>query len=367
MKIECIKDRLYEIISKTEKVTSKNLTLPILSCLLLEVKNNKLQIKATNADIGIESTIPVKTSEEGTVAVPGSVLSNLISNIQNDKNVTLETVDNNLQIKTDHSKTLIKSYPFDDFPTIPKVSDGMSFSLDSKKLVKGFKSVWFSSSLSSVKPELSSVYVYINDNDLIFVATDSFRLAEKKIKIEKDYENNFNILIPLKNIPEITRIFEEFNGDVDVCLSKNQISFSDNENYIVSRLIDGVFPDYKQIIPNETKTEATVLKQDLLSVLKISNIFSDKFNQVNIKILPSKKVFEITTKNSNIGENINTVPASLSGEDISVNFNYKYIMDCMQSIDSDSVSLSFNGISKPMTIRGVSDKSFTYIVMPMNK
>ncbi|MBM2817459.1 MAG: Beta sliding clamp, partial [Parcubacteria group bacterium] len=201
---------------------------------------------------------------------------------------------------------------------------------------------------------------------LVFVATDSFRLAEKIIKIEKD-DNQFSILVPLKNIPEIIRIFEEFSGEVSICLSKNQISFSDNYNYIVSRLIDGVFPDYKQIIPKEIKTEAIVLKQDLISTLKISNIFSDKFNQVNIKILPSKKVFEITTKNSNIGENTNTVPASLSGDDISVNFNYKYIIDCIQSIDSDSVSLSFNGVSKPMTIRGISDKSFTYIVMPMNK
>ncbi|MEK9181983.1 MAG: DNA polymerase III subunit beta [Patescibacteria group bacterium] len=366
MKAECTKDKLQQIISRTEKVTGKNLTLPILSCLLLEVKNNTLKVKATNTDLGIESTIPIKTIKEGIVAVPGSVINNLISNIQSDKNVVLESIDGNLQIRTEHSKTLIKSHPFDDFPTIPKVSDGISFGLDSKKLIKGFKAVWFSSSLSSVKPELSSVYVYTIDNDLIFVATDSFRLAEKRIKIEKD-NNSFNILIPLKNIPEITRIFEEINGDVDVCLSKNQISFSNNENYIVSRLIDGVFPDYKQIIPNETKTEAIVLKQDLLSVLKISNIFSDKFNQVNVKVFPSKKVFEITTKNSNIGENINTVPASLSGEDISVNFNYKYIIDCLQSIDSDSISLSFNGISKPMTIRGVSDKSFTYIVMPMNK
>ena len=366
MRIECIKDKLREVISKADKITSKNITLPILSCLLLEVKNNNLQIKATNTDIGIESTIPVKTSEEGIVAVPGSVLNNLISNIQDDRNITLETIDGNLQVKTDHSKTIIKSHSFDDFPTIPKVSDGVSFNLDSKKLVKGLKSVCFSSSISSVKPELSSVYIYINENDLIFTATDSFRLAEKKIKIEKD-DNYFNILIPLKNIPEIIRIFEEFNGEISVCLSKNQISFSDNYNYVVSRLIDGIFPDYKQIIPNEVKTEAIVLKQDLLSVLKISNVFSDKFNQINIKILPSKKVFEITTKNSNIGENTNIVPASLSGEDISVNFNYKYIIDCLPSIDSDSISLSFNGISKPMTIRGVSDKSFTYIVMPMNK
>ena len=366
MKIECIKDKLYQIISRTEKVTSKNLTLPILSCLLFEAKNNNFKIKATNTDLGIESSVPVKIIKEGTIAVPGTIINNLILNIQNDRNIIIETVEGNLKIKTDHSETLIKAQPFDDFPTIPKVSGAVSFSLDSKKLIKGLKSVWFSSSISSVKPELASVYIYTIDNDLIFVATDSFRLAEKRIKIEKN-NNSFNVLIPLKNIPDIIRIFEEIGGEIDVCLSNNQISFSNNDNYIVSRLIEGVFPDYKQIIPNEVKTEVIVLKQDLLSTLKISNIFSDKFNQINIKIFPSKKIFEITTKNSNIGENTNTIQASLSGEDISVNFNYKYIIDCLQSIDSDSVSLSFNGISKPITIRGVSDRSFTYIVMPMNK
>jgi len=366
MKIECIKDKLHQIISRTEKVTSKNLTLPILSCLLFEAKNNNFKIKATNTDLGIESSVPVKIIKEGTIAVPGTIINNLILNIQNDRNIIIETVEGNLKIKTDHSETLIKAQPFDDFPTIPKVSGAVSFSLDSKKLIKGLKSVWFSSSISSVKPELASVYIYTIDNDLIFVATDSFRLAEKRIKIEKN-NNSFNVLIPLKNIPDIIRIFEEIGGEIDVCLSNNQISFSNNDNYIVSRLIEGVFPDYKQIIPNEVKTEVIVLKQDLLSTLKISNIFSDKFNQINIKIFPSKKIFEITTKNSNIGENTNTIQASLSGEDISVNFNYKYIIDCLQSIDSDSVSLSFNGISKPITIRGVSDRSFTYIVMPMNK
>ena len=366
MKIECIKDKLHQIISRTEKVTSKNLTLPILSCLLFEAKNNNFKIKATNTDLGIESSVPVKIIKEGTIAVPGTIINNLILNIQNDRNIIIETIEGNLKIKTDHSETLIKSQPFDDFPTIPKVSGGVSFGLDSKKLIKGLKSVWFSSSISSVKPELASVYIYTIDNDLIFVATDSFRLAEKRIKIEKN-NNSFNVLIPLKNIPDIIRIFEEIGGEIDVCLSNNQISFSNNDNYVVSRLIDGVFPDYKQIIPNEVKTEVIVLKQDLLSTLKISNIFSDKFNQINIKIFPSKKIFEITTKNSDIGENTNTIQASLSGEDISVNFNYKYIIDCLQSIDSDSVSLSFNGISKPMTIRGVSDRSFTYIVMPMNK
>lgn len=366
MKIECIKEKLFQTVSKIERITTKNAALPILSCLLFEVKNNNLKIKATNMDIGVEVAVPVKILEEGTIAAPGSVFINLISNIQSEKSVILETIDNNLQIKTEYGKTIIKSHPFDDFPTIPKVSDGLSFDLDSKKLIKGLKSVVFSSSLSNIKPELSSVYVYTNNDDVFFAAADSFRLAEKKINLKKN-NNLFSVLIPSKNIPDIIRIFENADGDVSVCLSKNQISFSHNYNHLVSRVIDGVFPDYKQLIPKEFKTEVVVLKQDLLSALKISNIFTDKFNKISLKIEPSKKIFEIMTKNSDIGENTNIIPASLSGEDILINFNHKYIADCLPLIDSDSVSLSFNGISKPMVIRGVSDRSFVYIVMPMNK
>lgn len=366
MKIECIKEKLLQAVSRAEKISSKNSALPILSCLLFEIENNNLKIKATNMDIGIESEIPVKVEEGGVVAVPGSVLNNLLLNTQIDKSVIFETVDNNLQVITEHTKSTIKTYPSDDFPTIPKVSDGVSFSFNACKLISGLKAVVFSSSLSAVKPELSAVYFYSDDDDFVFVATDSSRLAEKRIKNSKN-SNHFNVLIPLKNIQDIIKIFEGVSGDVDTCLSKNQISFSYERNYLVSRVVDGVFPDYKQILPKDFKTEVIVLKQDLMSVLKISNIFSDKFNQVNIKVLPSKKVFEITTKNSNIGETVNSVPASLSGEDIVVNFNYKYIYDCLQVIESDSISLSFSGISKPLMIRGVSDKTFSYIVMPMNK
>lgn len=132
-------------------------------------------------------------------------------------------------------------------------------------------------------------------------------------------------------------------------------------------MIDGNFPDYKQIIPKETKTEVTVLKQDLVSSLKIANIFADKFSQVIFNINPSEKTLRITTKNMDVGENINSIDAVIKGEGLNISFNYKYIMDCFQSIDSDSISLSFSDMNRPMIIRGVSDKSFLYLVMPMNK
>ncbi len=365
MNIECIKEKLVYAVSKAEKITGKNITLPVLNCLLLEADKTNLKIKATNLDLGIEINLPVKVIKPGRVAVPGQVLYNFISNLTNDKNITLEVVDNNLKIETKHSKSLIKTQPVDDFPNIPRVS-GTPFTLNSPSLLRGLKSVMYSASVSSIRPVLSSILVSSEEDSVIFVATDSFRLAEKKLPVKKHKEFT-QILIPFKNVGDIVRSLEDIKEDVEVSLNDNQISFVFNDLYLTSRVIDGVFPDYKQIVPKETKTEVVLLKQDLVSSLRISNIFSDKFSQVVFSISPKNKTFKITTKNMDIGENTNTLDAVIKGEELNISFNYKYIIDCFNSIDSDSVSLSFSDNNKPMVIKGVSDKSFLYLVMPMNK
>ncbi|MCX6701859.1 MAG: DNA polymerase III subunit beta [Candidatus Zambryskibacteria bacterium] len=366
MNIECIKEKLSYAISKAERITGKNITLPILSCILLEAHDSVLTIKATNLDLGIEITLPVKVIKPGKVAVSGAVLYNFILNITNDKNITLEVVNDNLKVSTKHNCSTIKTFPTDDFPNIPKVSKEKTFTFNVPGLIKGFKSVMYSSSVSTIRPVLSSIFLSSEEEGVVFVATDSFRLSEKKIGVKKHKEFN-QILIPFKNTGEIIRTLEDIKEDVEVCLNENQIAFSYNDLYITSRVIDGVFPDYKQIIPKDTKTEVVVLKQDLISSLRISNIFSDKFSQVTFHIHPKEKIFEITTKNMDVGENINNIDAVIKGEELSISFNYKYIIDCFQSIDSDSVSLSFSDTNKPMIVRGVGDKSFLYLVMPMNK
>ena len=365
MKIECVKEKIVSSVILAEKVTGKNLTLPILSCIHLKASGSELTIKATNLDLGIEIVIPVKVIEEGSVVVSGSVLVGLLQNLQDDK-VTLESVEGNLVFSTKTTTTSLKTLPDEDFPLIPKVDSNKTVSLEANLLVTGLKSVWYSAAVTSMKPELSSVYIYCEEESIVFAATDSFRLAEKRVPVKKGKDFG-SILIPFKNIPEIIRTLEMIKGEVTVHFDANQIAFEHNGLYLVSRVIDGTFPDYKQIVPKEFKTEVIILKQDLLSALKLSNIFSDNFNQVSMRVIPEEKLFEITTKNTMIGENKNNLDAVLKGEDIVISFNYKYIIDCFQSIHSDSLTLSFQGLSRPVMIRGISDKSFMYIVMPMNK
>ena len=365
MKLECQIEEIRNRISQAERITGKNLTLPILSSILLIASNKSLKIRSTNLSLGIEIEIPAKIEKEGLVAVSGSVLSGIFSNVFQNENIHLEGIEGNLLIQTKKSKIKLKGQPAEDFPTIPRVA-GTSFEIESKKLIDGIKSVYYSSSVSDIKPEISSVFMYTNEDNLVFVSTDSFRLAEKKIKT-KGLEEIPGILIPFKNVSEILRVFGEFAGVIKVFFNKNQISFSSDNVYLTSRIIDGVFPDYRQIVPKKSETEAVVLRQDLLNALKLSNIFSDKFNQVNLKIAPPEKVFELSSANNDVGENKTFLDAALTGENIELGFNYKYFLDCFQSIATDSVSIKLSGSGSPILISPVSDPSFIYLIMPMNR
>ncbi len=369
MKIECVKDKLVDVINRAEKITGKNSTLPILSGIFLEAKNNELIVKSTNLDLGLEIKISVKIEQPGIVVVPGSILNSFITNLPQTKNIVLETTEETIKVVTPHISTVIKTLNPDDFPTIPVLTqqDSKIFSIHSNDFVYGLKSVWYSSAVSSIKPELSSVYIHSENGSLVFTATDSFRLAEKKIHLKKTIEIP-TLLIPIRNIPEIIRILEQIKGEIKIIVNKNQIAFEDaNGLYLTSRIIDGTFPDYKQIIPKEAKTTVTLLKQDFISSLKTTTIFSDKFNKLSFSIYPGKKKFIITAQNPDVGESSNTLEAVCEGEDLNINFNHKYISDSLSSIDADSISLEFNGLSRPLVIRGINDHSFLYLVMPINK
>jgi len=365
MKITCLKEELEKAVSKAERITSKNSSLPVLRGIFFSVKN-KILLNSTNLDLGVEIMVPGKIEKEGSVIVDGGVLNSFLSNIQNNNNLTLETKDNKLQITSKNTKTNISTLPNNDFPLIPKPKNKKSIKIKSESLINGLRSVWFSTANSNIKPELSSVYIYPERETIVFVATDAFRLAEKKVLVNKNFDFD-PILLPSKNIPEIIKNLEEAQEEIDVFFDETQISFFYKNNFLTSRTTSGVFPDYKQLLPKESKTEVILLKEDFIRSLRVSNIFADKFNQITLRVSPSKKILTIQSQNQEKGENISSVEATTKGDEIEIGFNYKYIMETFPSIFSDSISLSLIGPAKPMLIKGVSDTTFVYLIMPMNK
>lgn len=366
MKIEINKNNLLKALTKADKITGKNVSLAVLQCVVIKTLDNQIEISATNLELGIKLYIPAKIEIPGEIAISSSLLVSYLNNLLTEEKLVLEHKEQTLQIIGNKSETQINTYATTDFPSIPVVVSEKHCKLSSLSLVEGLKSVWYSASVSSIKPELSSVYLYSDSGELTFVATDSFRLAEKKPGAKtSDFES---ILIPQRNVAEIIRIFEGLDADLQIVFGENQVSFEiEKELYLVSRVVDGVFPDYKQIIPKDNKTEVSILKQDLINTLKISNLFSDNFNQVKFHLDAENNIFEVTSKNTEKGESRTNVPVSIRGESVDINFNQKYITDCFSSIKSESFQIYFNGVGRPMVIRGVGDGSFMYLVMPLNK
>ena len=366
MKLECVKEKLQNAVMTADRAAGKNLSLPILSNILLSAEKSGLRIRATNLELGVEIKVPAKVETEGKVVVSGSVLGSLLSGIVGEKNIMLDLQDKNLVVVSHGNIARIKTQPADDFPTIPKIENGIEVEISAQAFVEGVKSVWYSTSVSTVKPEIASVYIYPEKGKLIFAATDSFRLAERVLEPKKAILES-PVLIPQKNLIEIVRIIETFPESVHIISTKNQIAFITDGTYITSRVIDGVFPDYRQIIPKEYKTEAIMLKQDIISALRVTNLFSDKFHKISFLVNPEGGEFKVAAFNTDIGENTTTIDATLSGDPLTISFNHRYVLDCFQSIKDDSVVFRFNGEGRPLVIQGVKEKGFLYLVMPMNR
>lgn len=366
MNFECSHNRINDAVSKVSKLISKNSTLPVLKCIVFDAGKKSVVVKATNLNLGIEIEVPAKVKEEGMVAIPADVLVQFLSLINPNDKVFFEIEDSVLNISTGKNSTKIKTIPVDDFPDIPRVESEKEVTLNIGDFIHGLKSVYYSSATSAMKPELSSVYVYPEDNNLIFVATDSFRLAERKI-ISENAQNIDSVLIPYMNALELVKILDSVEGNMKIKSDKEQISFETDDIYVISRVVDGIFPDYRQIIPKESKTEAVVLRQDLQQALRISNIFSDKFNQVTMSVDPSANEISLFSQNKDTGENVNTVGGKISGESIELKFNQRYISDVLGVVLSDSIVMNFAGAGKPLIISSTQDDSFKYLVMPMNQ
>jgi len=365
MKIECTREKILDAVNKASRLTGKSTTLPALAGILLEADGQELTVRGTNLDLGIEINVPSKVSTPGKVLVPGNTLVQFLTHLRGEKSVTLELKKDTLFFTSELEDVKFKTIPLDDFPVIPKQEPNTIIEVDAQSLSSGLKSVFFATSPSSMKPELSSVYVYGENDTLVFVGTDSFRLAEKKIRIKDSFDGSF--LVPFKNISELTRILDDIKGKVKLGISKNQISIQSEFIYLVSRTVEGSYPDYRQIIPKEPKTEIICLKDDFESVCKATATFTDRFHQISFDVSPQKKLFTISSKNQDTGELMEKIEATLSGEAVAINFNHKYVSDVFQALPGDSASISLNGAGKPAVVRGVGDGNFLYVVMPMNR
>src|SRR3990167_6058569 len=348
MKVECVKLNLKDALLTAERFTGKQLSLPVLRYVLFIAAEKVLKIRATNLDLGIEIELPARVEKEGVIAIPADILGNFLSNLPNEKNVTIEQVGEHLTITGASYSTLIKGYGYEDFTTLPFITKGTELEIDIHSLLGAFHATGYSVATTDIKPELASIYCYKDEKSLIMVASDSSRLAEKRVPL-KIITEPLSLLIPGKNVLEIVRALENIEGNVKIFSTKNQISFHTEHMHITSRLVDGMFPDYKQIIPKQFLTEAIMLRQDIIDRLKLTTVFSGKLQQVRLKIYPSEKMIEIESRNDDIGETTHQIDAALKGDDVEFLLNQRFLMDVFSYLNTDSISLSASGKDRKST------------------
>ncbi len=365
MRFTCVKDNLRDAIFLVERVVGKRLTLPILNAVLITAEKGKITFTTTNLETGIETRIHGKVEEEGKVAIPVKVLSSYIASLREDQ-ITLVSNKDTVTITSGGTKTQIKGFSPDEFPLLPKVKKDEVFTLSAEVVRNALSNVSMSAATSEIKPEIASILFKFNSNACHVAATDSFRLAEKRLPYSTTEPHTMNyFLLPLRSAIEIMKLLEIGDENVEISITKGQISFQTRTFLMVSRLTEGMFPEYEKIIPSKFLTEVWVKKDALLDTLKLASLFVGKLHDVTIEVSSDTKTLEITTSNTEVGENSSKIAADIIGEKIKVSFNHRYLLDGVTHLNSEDIFLGFASSSGPLVMKNKGDSSYLYIAMPM--
>lgn len=376
MKITILKDKFKEGINIIEKISAKSINLPILNNVLISVEKNFLNLIATDLEVGLKWWALVKTEKEGKIAVSSKILSSFINFLPN-KSVNLELKDLNLNIECENHHTIIKGVNPEDFPLIPQISNEEKIEVQIKPFCKSLSSVADIASLSSTKPEISGIYFLFQKDLIIMAATDSFRLAEKKIYLNSNISKNYSLILPQKAAKEIINIFGEKEGTLTIYFSPNQILFETSfaeiphpQIQFISRLIEGDYPNYQEIIPKKHETSLIFPLEEFINQIKLASLFSGKINEIKLKIDSSKNRINFFSQNSEVGEYQSFINGKVEGKSCEISFNYRFLLDGLLNISSlpqkkPEAVLQLSGSEKPGILKLKDEENYLYLVMPI--
>lgn len=362
MKLQVTQENLSRALNNVAKIASTRNTLPILGNVLIKTVDNRVCIAATNLNIAITNYIGSKVSESGSITVPARLMQDFISSLPSGV-IDISLEDTKLHVSTDHHKSVINGTPADDYPVMPKIKAGKKWKISSNLLKKALSQVVVAASNDDARPVLTGVNFYTLSGNLYIVATDSYRLAEKKLMEMKD---ELNILVPASAIQDLLRILDDSDDEVKVTSDEQQVLFEKGDIELVTRLIDGVFPDYRKLIPAKFKSSAIVPKSEIVNIAKVSSLFArETAGSVKFGIDSSNKEVSVDSIASQLGENTAKTKAKISGEDGEITLNSRYIIDALNSLEGENVFTGFNEKLEPFIVKTDKDNSYLHIIMPL--
>jgi len=355
-------------------ITTKNINLPILNNILIQAKEGNINLISTNLEIGITHQIRGKIEKDGEFTVDSKLITEYINLLNNNEKVNLEEKEGVLRVESGNYKTKIKGEEAKEFPLIPTIPKNDFYTCGADELKKSLNGVIFAVSNSENRLELTGVLLSFSKSKLTLAATDSYRLAEREvdIKTSSDLEEQ-KIIVPAKTIQELLRVLNSLEGmetegqqEVKIYLADNQILFTVDSVELISRLINGHYPDYKQIIPTKTQTEVFVSRAEVIRAVKAAALFSKTgINDITLVFLKDKVV--VSSFSGASGESQVEVEAEIKGSENEITINYRYLLDGLNNIDGDMVNIGVVNNTTPCVLRSEKNKTYLYIVMPIRQ
>lgn len=362
MKLKVGKNQLLKTIQKVQNAISSKSTLPILANILLEVHKDNTKITATDLDIGISSTISISSEIEGAITLPAKKFIDIIKELPESSEILITTKKNNITtIESGKIVFKIIGLPKDEFPQPPNFKNKDTIILPQTLLKNMIQMTSFAVSRDETRYILNGVLFIIEGKTIKFVATDGRRLAVIEKNLPKETVITKKVIVPTKTIQELNRLLQE-EGDVKISFDENQILFDLGDTFIISRLIEGEFPNYGQVIPKEVKEKALVDKNALLAAAKRASILTNQ-DSMAIKVDISKGKMTISKNTPYMGEVREELGISYKGKNISVGFNPDYIIEVLKNIGTDEIGIELADNDKPGVIRLGSE--YVYVVLPM--
>jgi DNA polymerase-3 subunit beta len=382
MKLSCTQENLNRGLLISSHIASKNVNLPILNNVLFRAEGGVITLLATNLEIGIKCEVRGKIENEGAITLPAKLFADYVGSLPNDK-IDLDLRDQTLEIKCKNYETRIRGAATSEFPLIPEVAKEGGYSLDVEKFREATNQIVFATSTNEIRPEISGILLHFDGQKkkVVVAATDSYRLAEKTLDLTSgEGENSREVIVPARTMQEVLRILSVFRESenseapnvVKIYIAENQIMFSLNGVDLVSRVIDGQYPDYKQIIPASWQTRAAFNRNELIKAIKTASLFAKPgIFDVTFALKPGKeKMGELvlSSANSQFGENTAKLEAEIEGSETETTLNYRYLLDGLGAMEVEEVYLELTNGESPCLLRPkVETSDYLYIVMPIKK
>lgn len=361
MKLQVTQENLNKALSTVARVANSRGTLPVLANVLIRTVNNRLSIAATNLDIAITHYIGAKVSEEGAITVPARLMQDFVSSLPSGV-IDLELDDYRLDIATDQYKSVINGVSAEEFPVMPAIESGKTWTIPGPVLRKSLQQVVMAASGDEARPVLTGVLLHTNENSLYMAATDSYRLAEKKLAENKE---TLELLVPVSAMQDLLRIVGDYEDQVQITHDDQQVLFRVGDVELVARLIEGKYPDYRKLIPESFATTATLKRTDFLNVTKVSSLFArESAGSITINIDETNQSLSIRSVASQLGENTANADAKVTGTGV-ITLNSRYLLDALHALSGDEVMFGFNGKLEATVLRDPASSDYTHIIMPL--